>query len=283
MTVLKTSQRRPEDESAHIDIQIISQYFNAKGIPSIFSFERAERRTSPEGKSDFSRAGEGGNIMKKLAVVGFLGLFLGIVLLWCPPAGAAGNVKFYLGGEGVYSFTNFKAGGTNTSGGFDNTGTDLNKIIRPGAHLGLELSGMVNIDFGFHYRAKLHFTTPSYDPTFNYETDVDAYSLMFSIYITPMPSYVISPYLGGGVGGSKFKMTTDDTVVNGTVDNISFAWQAEAGLQLAPTPNFALRIGYRYLNLGKSELDLLEMGFPAGNFTGDLTAHEIILGLRIAF
>jgi len=223
--------------------------------------------------------------MKKLAVVGFLGLFLGIGLLWCPPAGAADNVKFYLGAEGVYSFTNFKAGGTNDSGGFDNTGTDVNKIIRPGAHLGLEFSGMLNIDLGFHYRGGLHFTTDSYiwGPIYFYETDVDAYSLMFSIFITPMPSSVLSPYFGGGVGGTKFTMKTDDTVVNGTVDNISFAWQAEAGLRFALTGNFALRIGYRYLNLGKSELNLRDMGLPAGNFTGDLMAHEIILGLRIAF
>jgi opacity protein-like surface antigen len=223
--------------------------------------------------------------MKKRAMVGFLGLLLGIGLSWCPSAGAADNVKFYLGAEGVYSFTNFKAGGYNLSGDFDNTGTDLNKIIRPGAHLGLEFSDMVNFDFGFHYRGGLHFTTDSYiwGPVYYYQTDVDAYSLMFSIFLTPMPSYVVSPYLGVGIGGTKFTMKTDDTVVNGSVDNISFTWQVEGGLQLAAAAHFALRVGYRYLNLGKSELNLREGSLAAGNFTGDLTAHEIIFGLRLIF
>jgi opacity protein-like surface antigen len=222
--------------------------------------------------------------MKKLAV-GCLALGLGIGLLWCAPAVAAYNVKFYLGAEGVFSFTNFKAGGHNFSGSFYNTGTDLNKIIRPGAHLGLEFSGMVNFDLGFYYRGKLHFTTESYVgiPTYYYETDVDASSLLFSVFITPVPRSVMCPYFGGGIGGTMFSMETDDTVVSGSVDNTSFAWQIEAGLRFQPSDHFALRIGYRYLNLGKSDLDLFGLGAYAGNFTGDLTAHEIVLGLRIIF
>ncbi len=221
--------------------------------------------------------------MKKLATVGFLGLCLGIGLVWCPPAGAADNVRFYLGAEGVFSFTQLWAGGYNGSGGFENTGSDLNKVLRPGAHLGLAFSDVVNFDLGFHHRGGFHFTTPSFiwGPVYHYDTDVNAYSLMFSVFIAPLPSYVISPYLGFGAGGTKITMSTDDTVVNGTVDKINFTWQIEAGFHFAPTANFALRIGYRYLRLGKSELDLFDLGVPAGNFTGTIAGHEIILGFRV--
>jgi len=221
--------------------------------------------------------------MRKSAVLGILGLSLAIGLLCCQPARAAGNVRFYLGGEGVYSLMNFQSGGHNSAGGFDNTDSDLLKTFRPGAHLGLEIQSILNIDFGFHHRAGLKFTTDSF-PGFWYQTDVDAYSLMFSLFLTPFPSYVISPYIGGGAGGTRFSMKTDDTEVYGDVENTGFTWQAEAGLRFEPMANFSLRIGYRYLHLGKSELDLTDsMGWPAGNFIGDMAAHEIVAGVRVTF
>jgi len=223
--------------------------------------------------------------MKKLTIAGCLGLFLGIVLLCCPSARAAGNLKFYFGGEGAYSFTTLKSGGQNLSGGFDNIGSDTSNKFGAGGHFGLEFSGLVSLDLGFHYRAKQHFTTPSFVdiPPYFYETDVDAYSLMFSVTLNVIQDSPMTPYFGVGIGGTKIAMKTDDTVVNGSVDSISFSWQGEAGLQFTPTGNFALRIGYRYLNLGKAELTLYDLGLQAGNFTGTLTAHEILGGLRISF
>jgi len=225
--------------------------------------------------------------MKKLRIVVCLGLCLGIGLLWCPPAGAAGRIKFYLGGEGVYSFTSLTSGGYNAAGDFNNTGTDNNNVFRGGAHLGLEFSGFLRMDFGFHHRGQLHYTTDSFVDVFDhyyYETDFDAYLLMFSLYVSPFPDYAFSPYLGAGIGGAMTKMATDDTVVGGDVDKTNLAWQLEAGLQVNLADNFVVHIGYRYLNMGSANLRLFdEWAFDSGNFTGDVKAHEVVMGMRLEF
>jgi len=225
--------------------------------------------------------------MKHLKAAVCLGLCLGIGLLWCPPAGAAGSVRFYLGGEGVYSFSTLTSGGFNTAGPFTNIGSDANNAFGGGAHLGLQFSGVVRLDFGYHYRGGLHYTTDSYVDViehYYYETDFDANILMGSIYVSPFPDYAFSPYVGAGVGAAMIKMATDDMVVSGEVSQTKLAWQLEAGLQVNLSDNFVVHIGYRYLNMGTANLRLFdEWNWDSGNFTGAVKAHEVAGGLRILF
>ena len=224
--------------------------------------------------------------MNKLKAGICLGLCLGVGVLGFSPAWAAGNIKFYLGAEGVYSFSSLTSGGYNTEGGFNNTGTDADNVFRGGAHLGLEFAGVISLDFGFHYRGGLAYTTDSFVDSFDhyyYETDFDAYGFMFSVFVSPFPDYIISPYIGAGIGAAMAKMTTDDTVVEGSIDQTNLAWQLEAGLELQFTNNFSLNVGYRYLNMGSYDAPLSCAGLDAGNFTGDVKAHEIVAGFRIKF
>jgi len=224
--------------------------------------------------------------MNKMKWAVCLGLCLGVGVLGFSPAWAGGKIKFYLGAEGVYSFSSLTAGGFNSQGLFNNKGTDSDNVFRGGAHLGLEVGGVFSLDFGFHHRGGLAYTTDSYVDTFEhyyYETDFDAYALMFSVFVSPFPDYAISPYIGAGIGAAMTKMATDDTVVDGSIDQTNLAWQLEAGLELQPTDNFGLKVGYRYLNMGTDDAPLEAGGWDAGNFTGAVKAHEIVAGFRIKF
>ncbi|MBN2198960.1 MAG: porin family protein [Candidatus Aminicenantes bacterium] len=224
--------------------------------------------------------------MNKLKTAVCLGLCLGVGMLGLSPARAAGNVKFYIAAEGVYSFSTLTAGGYNTQGGFNNKDSAADNVFRGGAHLGLEVGGVFSLDFGFHYRGGLAYTTDSYVDMFEhyyYETEFDAYGLMFSVFVSPFPDYALSPYIGAGIGAAMTKMTTDDTVVEGSIEQTNMAWQLEAGLELQPTNHFGLKVGYRYLNMGTDDAPLRAGISDSGNFTGAVKAHEITAGLRIKF
>jgi outer membrane immunogenic protein len=81
------------------------------------------------------------------------------------------------------------------------------------------------------------------------------------------------------------KIETDDTVVEGSRRETNFAWQAEAGIQYELTKHFTLRLGYRYIDMGSFDASLASIsgGGSLGHFKGDLTAHEVLLGLRYRF
>lgn len=223
--------------------------------------------------------------MNKLKAAVCLGLCLGVGVLGVSPSWAAGKIKFYLGAEGVYSISSLTSGGFNAEGGFNNTGSDTDNVLRGGAHLGLEVAGFLSLDFGFHHRGGLAYTTDSFVDFwdhFYYETEFDAYGFMFSAYVSPFPDYVITPYIGAGIGVAMTKMATDDTVVKGSIEEKNLSWQLEAGLELQPANFFGLKIGYRYLNLGDDDAPLSSgWGLNSGNFTGAVKAHEIVAGFRI--
>ena len=209
---------------------------------------------------------------------------MAIVVFCASPTFAADKVKFYLEGEVGWSFVNLDSGGFNTAGSHLNTGDDWDIMVVPGVHVGAELFRFLRADLGFSYRGSLDFTTNSYQPptpTFFYETDIEAYTLMFSLYLEPFHYKKWTPYVGAGVGSTWMKIKTDDMVVQGSGHDTSFSWQAEAGIQYELTKHFSLRLGYRYIDMGSFDIALGD-GFD-GNFTGDLTAHEVLFGVRYTF
>lgn len=133
-----------------------------------------------------------------------------------------------------------------------------------------------------------------------YNVDVENQTLMLTAYLQidgllTVDLHGFQPYVGAGVGMARNK--TDERRVNAagvssaapgeTVDE--FAWHLTAGSGYAVTPNIVIDLGYRYLDAGK-------FSSPAGNVTvggavvaqtngseGDLTAHEVTLGLRYTF
>jgi len=205
------------------------------------------------------------------------------------PAFASDNVKFYLEGETGASFAQFDSGGHNTIGPHDNTGHDSDTTVVPGVHFGAGLFSFLRADLGFNYRGNLDFTTNSFQPptpTFFYKTKIDhTYTLMASLYFEPIHLKKWTPYIGAGVGSAWVEDKTNDTVVQGSSKETNFAWQAEAGIERELTEHLTLRLGYRYIDMGdiKIALNTISGAIPGGSLKGDLTAHEVIVGLRYSF
>jgi opacity protein-like surface antigen len=130
--------------------------------------------------------------------------------------------------------------------------------------------------------------TPCGDPT-NHETaDISAITTLANVYFDLGNYRGLSPYVGAGAGFSWIKLDDitshngDGTTIDwGSADDWSFAWALMAGVAYQFSPNAALDVNYRYLNLGSADSDTIPGGAGDGDFTYDnLQAHEIRVGLR---
>lgn len=109
-----------------------------------------------------------------------------------------------------------------------------------------------------------------------------------------------TPYVGGGLGVSRIQITSDTNwyMSNGLPYHITtdgfyfnwdrsidliryqFAWALMAGVSYAITPELALDVGYRYINLGT----ISGVQDATGNtYTKVVDAQEVRLGLRYLF
>ncbi len=227
--------------------------------------------------------------MKKLSFTGLWLLCLAIVVFCSSPAFAADKVKLYLEGEVGSSFIEMRSGGFNTAGPHENTGDDRTTQVVPGLRFGAVFFDFLRADVSYNYRGKLDFTTNSFQPpvpTFFYTTEVsDVSSLMFSVFVEPFHFKNFTPYLGAGIGNTWMKVKTNDTVVMADSSDSNVTWQVETGLHYAFTKNLGMRIGYRYIDMGRFNVPLtgIGSGITAGNLTGALTAHEVMAAFRYTF
>lgn len=68
-------------------------------------------------------------------------------------------------------------------------------------------------------------------------------------------------------------------MVAGIGDDTNFAFQLGTGLILSMTENVELDFGYRYYDLGKTQI-ALDSG-ASGGFVAALDSHELMVSLRL--
>ncbi len=95
----------------------------------------------------------------------------------------------------------------------------------------------------------------------------------------------LSIYGGGGMGFTNLDIETTDNISRGVDTATNFSWQAGAGLSYEFTEWATITAGWRYLDMGEVEADLvfLSGGTPFGNHALDFTAHEFVSSLRFDF
>jgi opacity protein-like surface antigen len=226
----------------------------------------------------------------------FATLALALLLLPAPnPAAAAGGFDPYV---------EVKAGGDYTQ--IDNI-RNTSRVAAPapaskksvddvvgvvGAAVGLNFKSM-----GLPVRAELEYAYHSqldYNPTPTFigalvpsylRSHVDSQTLFVNAYYDIATGTAFTPYVGGGLG-----MAWNHTKATGTViatgasqdyrkTTERFAWNLGAGCAYDLSENWKLSAGYRYLDLGK-----VVWGDSASQLSSkDITAHEVMLGLRYQF
>ena len=191
-------------------------------------------------------------------------------------------------------FANFDAGPTIYQNGELKTfgGPASGKV-----HYDVGASGDVTLGFAFNRYVAAGFefgvNTTTIDSIPGYVlSDARFYNIPFLANITftyPIPRSFITPYIGGGVGGSdsvfdpsSMSDANFNNTVTGEEDDVVFAWEAYAGLRFQFTPNMSLGIGYKYFGTGNPNFSYP----PAPNFNvgfRGVQTHSILASFNIRF
>jgi opacity protein-like surface antigen len=124
-----------------------------------------------------------------------------------------------------------------------------------------------DVSFGYAFNryvaagVELGLNTTTIDSIPGYTlSDAQFYNLPFLVNLTfsyPIPHTFITPFIGGGLGGSDsvfnpagMSDNNFNSNVAGEADDVVFAWEAYAGLRFQLNPAMSLGIGYKYFGTG---------------------------------
>ena len=184
---------------------------------------------------------------------------------------------------------------------FDANGTTCQSHLN---HLGT--SPVVGAGFGYQYGTGWRTdVTITYRPSYNlhqtdpagtaYDSDVKSLAVMINgFYDIPLGMGPLRPFIGAGIGFTNNKLSDiswDDCpspgICQGKIpggSETSFAWQAMLGAAFNLTDSVIVEMGYRYFDAGefvKSRGNSVSWGGITDSARGDITAHEIMVNLRI--
>jgi opacity protein-like surface antigen len=159
--------------------------------------------------------------------------------------------------------------------------SDLGTATVFGGGLGFKILPFIRTDLTVNYRTGYEIDS-SVSGVGALRADVNNLTGMFNAYFDFPEFWRLQPYIGGGIGVSYNQV--DSSAVNGIEfsgdDTTDLAWQAGFGTAISLIPGVALDLGYRYVDLGEIKTRSSALG---RSISGDLTAHELIAGIRIGF
>lgn len=200
---------------------------------------------------------------------------------WNSPGG------FYLRLDSGWSFSR------DAGGDFD---TDVGNSYVVGGGAGYRFNDYLRADVTIGYRGgyDIDASQSVSGSTFAVNGDVSSLTGMVNAYVDVAKFGMFRPYVGGGIGVSRNKVSNLSASYLGVTGSVndhsetSFAWQASAGVGVEVAPNVTVDVGYRYVDLGSMKTgDTVTIGGTsfggAGSSDGDLRAHELQIGLRYNF
>ncbi len=176
-----------------------------------------------------------------------------------------------------------------------------------GGGIGYQVNDWLRFDGTVEYRSSAHFHGQQIDQSGgvtlpdDYNASKSEILFLANAYLDLGTWWCITPFVGAGIGGSYNRITgfvDQGATMSGTGgipilsttyaddhSQWSFAWAVYAGLAYQVTPNFAVDLTYRYVNLGKAQTG------PAHAFDGtpvptnpfvfdNLTSNDFLLGVR---
>jgi opacity protein-like surface antigen len=194
-----------------------------------------------------------------------LALALSLTLTLAAPAEAQDVSSFYVTPKVMASYQKADMKG----------GHERSSVFGMGGSVGSDLSYSTSLPLRLEVEYLYH-GSESYQAG-NYTHDLSAHSILANGFFDLQTDTALTPYIGGGVGLAYL----NDHVTGGMdvkAKSWNFAWNAGGGLAWGVSENLAVDLGYRYMDLGKTDKNSIP-----GSTTADvaLTAHEFSLGLRI--
>ncbi len=173
-------------------------------------------------------------------------------------------------------------GNVNAGGGWANIDTSGTVATGDDDDAGFGFLGLaVGRSIGNNLRLEAEFTgrsTSEFSTAPNYDSEAQTYSGMLNLlYDMPINSQW-SAFVGAGLGAAFVDLDASDGVNEGSGTEANFAWQAMVGAAYALDKANSLNFGYRYFDAGSAEVLV-----GGNNFEGDMTYHDIFVGLKHMF
>ena len=211
---------------------------------------------------------------------------------------------------GIKNDPDTATGVLNSPGG---TLNDLDRSPVYGLGVGYRISPMFRADVSLSLRSGLDLSDSEGDPATGTagRNDTTAKIRSRAVFLTgyvdagsllPAQYSWINPYVGAGVGYAVNRLSsltntstvtglgTDTTTSAPSGTGRGLAWQIAAGLGFEVSRSLALDVGYRYVDLGRLKVDRGIYDYPgtvgevaSNGLKGDLTTHEVVVGLRYSF
>jgi opacity protein-like surface antigen len=162
-----------------------------------------------------------------------------------------------------------------------------------------QVGGMTDADIGYAFNryvaagVEFGLSGTSIDSIPNYSlSDARIYNVPFLANVTfsyPIPHTNLTPYIGGGAGGSdstfdpgNMQNNTSGNYVTGSENDVVFAWEAYAGLRFQLSPNMSLGVGYKYFGTGNPTFSYppspnLDVGFRG------VETHSVMFSFNVSF
>lgn len=153
---------------------------------------------------------------------------------------------------------------------------------------GFNAGGTIGMDFGaVRFEGEISYKEGEVDTIYNKDTNttftgiegsVEATAFMANVFIDLHSPGPITPYVGGGVGFAALHLT-DTYDRQGTLfyisdDEVAFAYQVGAGLEVALNRQVSLDLGYRFF--GTSEASFADTDL-------EFRSHNATVGFRLKF
>jgi opacity protein-like surface antigen len=192
------------------------------------------------------------------------------------------NSGWYVRGDLGYGWG--RSSGTQAATGFPTPSSNsLGNAPTGGVGFGIK-RGWIRTDVTADYLSDMKYRGTVATPD-DVTAKMSAWSVLLNGYLDLGSWYRVSPYIGGGVGTARVKVSDYQSTVTppfagGSNSQWNFAWAAMAGVGFAMSSNLMADVGYRYLNLG----DAKTAADAAGAMTfKNIVAHEVRVGLRWSF
>jgi opacity protein-like surface antigen len=184
---------------------------------------------------------------------------------------------------------------------FDRFDSEMKTSPLFGLGIGWQHSHWLRFDLTGEYRGDALFvahdrysdvTRPNGFATNEYTADIKSWLGLANAYIDMGNWCGFTPYIGAGIGFATLSVNglqdvnvpTQGVAFGEDHTNTNFAWALYAGTSYEVTPQIALDLSYRYVNLGNANSGRVtaydDTQSYSGVFVKDITSNDLMLGFR---
>jgi len=206
-----------------------------------------------------------------------------------------GSFEPYISIGGGVGLWNIESGGFNEECGCFNFGDDEGTTELFGLNVGTRINRF-KLALGVTYLGNFQSLTsgvegPAFDvKQYEVNADYEVLSGDFSLAYDIVSLDRTKVFIGAGIGISGIDLEASDSIWNSNTNTTNMSWQVGVGIEYSFSKALSFNVNYQFFDYGMLESDLVfgateisEAINDGGDFTSDITSHQLKAGFTINF